>query len=243
MTPAEGRAQRKALMREIARDMKRQQKGELARLRSELREAYGQKRGALRAARLRCRQARREVRRRLAELSLRVLAELKETTAREKAEALATCRAGLDEARGLVERHKGARLKLVAERKYRAEMRRIESGHRDRMKERARGISKAERRGESDDEVRQNIPPEWLGLFERIRGAIRGSGKKTRTEAFFQYVEEHPDEVLASIDDKTDALIAELEAKERAAATAYRKSVPRRAVSLAVAERLEEAPF
>jgi hypothetical protein len=243
MTPAEGRAQRKALMRDVARQIKRQQKEELARLRGELREAFGKKRGALRAARLRCREGRREVRRRLAELRLRVLAELRETFAREKAEARATCRAGIEHAKELGAAHKVARGKLHAERQYRAEMRRIESANRARKKEHARGLKKAERRSESDDEVRQNIPPEWLSLFDRVKASIRGSARQTRTEAFYHYVEEHPDEVLAAIDDKTDALIAELEAKERAAASAYRKRVPRRALNLAVAERLEDAPF
>lgn len=36
----------------------------------------------------------------------------------------------------------------------------------------------------------------------------------SRTEAFLKYAEEHPSEVLEAIDDKTDALIRELEQKE-----------------------------
>jgi hypothetical protein len=35
--------------------------------------------------------------------------------------------------------------------------------------------TKTERRGESDDEVRGNIPPEFVSLFERVKSRVIGS--------------------------------------------------------------------
>jgi SAM-dependent methyltransferase len=49
-------------------------------------------------------------------------------------------------------------------------------------------------RRESDDEVRQNIDVTQHALFNRVRLQIKGSKNQSRTEAFAQYVEEHPDE-------------------------------------------------
>jgi SAM-dependent methyltransferase len=58
----------------------------------------------------------------------------------------------------------------------------------------------ARTRRESDEEVRQNIPKTLFELFGRVRHAIRGSARQTRTEAFLQYVEEHPDEAVETAD-------------------------------------------
>jgi hypothetical protein len=85
------------------------------------------------------------------------------------------------------------------------------------------GPSRArERADESDDEVRANLPPEFLGLFERLKRSIKGSSRKSRTEAFLEYVEAHPDEAYADSDDATDRMIAEHEAKLRRANPAPR---------------------
>ena len=40
----------------------------------------------------------------------------------------------------------------------------------------------------------------------------------SRTEAFLQYAEEHPHEILEVLEDRTEALVRELEARERNAA-------------------------
>lgn len=51
-------------------------------------------------------------------------------------------------------------------------------------------------RAESDDEVRANLDAELVPVFESVRSSIAESPKKSRTEAFLQWVEENPDEVL-----------------------------------------------
>jgi hypothetical protein len=69
----------------------------------------------------------------------------------------------------------------------------------------------------------------------------RRAPSRTGTEAFLKYAEEHPSEVLEAIDDKTDALIRELEQKEREAARALRRGPPR--TSRYTPEQLAEVPF
>jgi hypothetical protein len=59
----------------------------------------------------------------------------------------------------------------------------------------------------------------------------------TRTEAFLQYAYDHPNEVLEVLEDRTESLIRELEAKERAAARSLRRKRPGKNAAL------EEAPF
>lgn len=89
-------------------------------------------------------------------------------------------------------------------------------------------MTRIERRAESDDEVRSNIPPELVALFERVKRGIKASPRMSRTEAFLHYAEENPDDVLASADDKTDALIRrELEAQYGEARRSLRRPPPR----------------
>jgi hypothetical protein len=73
----------------------------------------------------------------------------------------------------------------------------------------------SERRGESDDEVRANIPEELIPLFNRVKRAIKAGKRMTRTEAFMKYAEEHPGERYEGIEDKTDALVRQLESRQR----------------------------
>jgi hypothetical protein len=108
------------------------------------------------------------------------------------------------------------RASLADERKFQEDLRRIEAGNRQRAAARPRA-SKKERQGESDDEVRSNIPDDLVPLWERVKRSIKGSARMSRTEAFLKYAEEHPGEVvdLDAIEDQTDALVAELERQQR----------------------------
>ena len=63
----------------------------------------------------------------------------------------------------------------------------------------------------------------------------------SRTESFLRYAEENPDEVLAAVDDKTEALIRELEAQHVEARRSLRRPRPRRPQY--TPEQLAEMPF
>jgi hypothetical protein len=221
MTPAQGRKQRRALMRDIAREHRREAREKLVSLRTQIRDAKALRRSAIAQAKERCRTERIAARARARAMKERALEELREALRRERQLARDTCTASLAEARGIKDTVLRARTELQAESAYRRDLRRIERANRAGRLEvrRPRG---SERRGESDDEVRGNVPPELVGLWERVKGRIRGTDRMTRTEAFLQYAHDHPNEVLEVLEDRTEALIRDLEAKERAAAKALR---------------------
>lgn len=95
-------------------------------------------------------------------------------------------------------------------------------------KKHAPRATRAEKRSESDDEVRQNIPPEFLALFERIKRQIKPHARSSRTETFLKYVEEHPSEVFEATAAKAEKEIHEHEKRERSkrAAKGVKKATP-----------------
>ena len=83
------------------------------------------------------------------------------------------------------------------ERNFHRSITRTEQWAARRQKPRA---TASERRRESDDEVLANlsVTPEYIPLWKRIKGSIKGDAYKSRTEQFLHYVHEHPDEVYAA---------------------------------------------
>ena len=232
--PAAKALDKKKLWREIEREERRKKREKLAELRIELRRARAQRKEAMKSAVERCRTERLAARERARALRIRGLAELREAARLERTSARDACTLSKGEAKtkGGVQRR---RSELSAETKFQADLRRIERGNRSRVREHPHATY-VERRSESDDEVRQNISGDLVPLFERVKRGIKGSSRMTRTEAFLKYSEEHPDEVLAVIEDKTEALIRELEQQHREVTHAVRRS-PRRAVPRDAPER------
>jgi|GEM_PF-1105804 hypothetical protein len=205
---------KKRLWREIEREERRRVRAKLAELRQQLRDTRERRKRALFEAKERCRAERLSARERARAMRIRVLADLREWTRQERAAARQSCTVRLGEARGIKSDIERARAELAAERQLQRDLRRIEAQNRQRRREAPR-ITRLERMGESDDEVRGNIPPELVGLFERVKRSIKATPRMSRTEAFLHYAEEHPDEVLRAVEDKTEALIADLERRER----------------------------
>jgi hypothetical protein len=233
--PATKALDKKWLERENDRVFWRKEREKLAELRRQLREARAARKDAMKAAAERCRSERLAARERARALRIRGLQELREAARLERESARQTCMAEKDSARSKegIERR---RAEIEAEKKYHRELRRIARGHRQRQREH-RHLTYIERRQESDDEVRANIAPDLQSLWERVKRGIKGNERMTRTEAFLKYVEEHPDEMLGAIEDKTDALVRQLEARHRDAASHVRRSHRTRLSSSA------EAPF
>jgi hypothetical protein len=73
------------------------------------------------------------------------------------------------------------------------------AGRRSRPKGPIGRVRKAshERESESDDEVRRDIPPELVGVFNKVRRNIKGTDRKSRSEAFLEWAEENPGEIYA----------------------------------------------
>ncbi len=199
---------KRALLKSIDKDIKAANRAKLAALRTKIREAVALRKSGRAGLREFCALERQRGRQRIEALR----AELKAAASSVRLEARGNCQRarrapGVEIAR--------LRLELETERRFLAEMRRIEAGNRARG--RRPGLATARvRQGESDDEVRSNIPADLVPLFNRIRWTIKASPRKSRTEAFLEYVEAHPGEEYQAIDDKTDALVRELERRQRA---------------------------
>jgi hypothetical protein len=74
---------------------------------------------------------------------------------------------------------------------------------------------KGEARQESDCEVAQNLTdPMLLPVWERVKHRIKGTARKTRTEAFLEWVEEHAAEVAEIQAAAIEASVQELEREE-----------------------------
>ena len=218
------RAQRAKILRELEQSIRNTRSSKAKGLRQEVRAAKGERKGKLTDARKRCqknkKQARAEARqdyRAAAERDRaqdkdereRIKAELKARRLDRKAARLAAkeakIQAALDECkreREAIEQESGA---LITEREeklkqqlediriYREVDRRNASIARERRQERA---SAKVRRSESDDEVLGNIDPSLHPLFHRVKGTLRNNPRMSRTEAFMQYVHDHPDEAI-----------------------------------------------
>jgi hypothetical protein len=211
---------KKWLQRELDKGHRKAAREKLVALRVALKAARAERKESMMVAAERCRTERLAARERARQLRIRGLAELREAVRLEREAARQVCVVSKGEAKKKdgIER---TRAELEAERIYQREMRRIDSGHRQRRKEH-RHATYIERRDESDDEVRQNIQPEMLGLWERVKRGIKGSPRESRTERFLRYVEENPGELLLVLEDRTDALVRELEQREREAVKAMR---------------------
>ena len=209
-------------MQQIAREHRKQQRTHLADLRAQVRQARAERKAALEEAKSRCRAERLAARQRVQAIRQRVLEELRQTVAAERVSARDACTVRLSTARGISDRIARVRAELEAERTFRRDIRRIERANVQRTRQ-AHRTTAAEHRSQSDEVVLGNIPPELAGLWQRVKRSIHGSDRMSRTESFLKYAEEHPDEVLAVIEDRTNALVRELEARQRDASRALQE--------------------
>lgn len=203
ISPAQAKRERAALLRSIERDLRSKDRARLLALRETIRGHRRSQREAIRRARATC------ARRRDVPSQRQVLAWQRQA----KKDARAACDADLSAARKLADPVARSRAEHAAERTHQRQLRAIERGIRQKEKGRP-GVRRAVRRQESDDEVRGNIPPELVYLFERVKRQIRGTDRKSRTEAFLEYVEQHPDEQWQGLEDRTDEVIRELERRQ-----------------------------
>ncbi len=211
---------KKLLWRAINREERRKKRALLVELRGQIREARARRKNALLAAKERCRSERIAARERARTLRIRALQQLREAVEADRAAARQTCSVKIGEARAIRDDIERARAKHVAEREYQRDLRRIEAANRQRRKEHPHATH-IERRAESDDEIRSNLPSDLISLFDRVKRGIKATSRMSRTEAFFAYVEAHPDEMLETLEEKTQSLIRDFE----------RRAPPRQMVS------------
>lgn len=82
--------------------------------------------------------------------------------------------------------------------------------------------ARREREAESDDEVRRNLSPDLASVFNKVRRHIKGSERRSRTEAFLEWAEQNPDEIYAMQEQRAarevERLVKEYQREARRAA-------------------------
>lgn len=222
LTRAQAKKQRRQLEKEIAEGHQRAALEKLAVLRGQIAAARQSSKPRRAEAVELCRVGRSMVKDRVKAIRVEGKEAIRKAIEEEKEAARSACddrkRAVTKDVRSAVAR---GRAEMKEERAYQREIRQIES--RTRKQDRSRSTSK-ERRQESDDAVRQNIPPDLAPLFERVKRSIKGSDRETRTEAFLKYAEEHPGEVGEVIELEAEREIRRLQKEEAAEARRLRKA-------------------
>jgi hypothetical protein len=212
-----------AVLRRMRADMLRQQdRVKLEELTRALKAARARRAEALKATVRSCRGWRQHAAEQIKERRRAELARLKVEAAELRQAARNRCqsrRETIRSAGGRVVARRAATLR--EERELQAQLKRLA---RDASLKAAKHRASAkERRAESDDYVRGNLPPELLGVFERVKGKIQGSARRTRTEAFLEWVEEHPEDVIRHQEHAADREVAELVREHHATAARLRK--------------------
>ncbi len=230
LSTEEAKRQRRQLMQEIAREHLRKDREKLADLRLRIRDVKRRRKNAMSKIVARCRAGRQAAKGRAKVRAVAIREEaralIKAARAEEKQKARATCNARKEQLkRAALSTRERRRGELEAERKYQRELRRIEGSARKRKREQERTTA-LERQQESDDSVRQNVPPELWPLFERIKRYIKGSTRQSRSEELMEYAERHPDEVVDAQEELSRREIARLIREESALRRAMKS--PRR---------------
>jgi hypothetical protein len=203
---AEGRRQRKRLLADIDRDFEtkfranaRGKKAKVVQLRAEKRDAVAKRRGE-------CKVSVSKVRDKARARFKRAVEKARARWRSEVLEARQRCRALIEGERFT---YNAQIIEAAADWRTYVEEHRREKGWERWGKNRKKDKRTiAERVQESDDEVRANIEPHLLPLWERSKRSIKGSGRMTRTEAFLHFAGEHPDEVLAAQEAEVEAELA-----------------------------------
>lgn len=237
-TAAQIKQERARHRRELAAMLKEKDAKRLATLRADLARARDRKQKALVKAREACRANRVAV----SESARERRAQLNAAIAAERAAAKGSCSVARSEAREGGKRDvEKVRRELAAEqatlrteRIYRKPPRLGASQSTGKGARRA-----AELRAESDSEVRANLEPSLIPVWEKIKRHIRPTGRATRTEAFLQFLHDNPQVVWEVQEADAARELRRLEREERehrrsmAAPKRYKRSPEELAASLA----------
>lgn len=203
------------IKRELEQERRQKAVAHLRDLRVQIKEARVRRRLAVRSVRDQCRTAR---------------ARLKE--ARKKLRTRCDARAELARTAGDADIRESKR-RLSEERSYQRALRGSEAAG---ARKRAPRSTARERAQESDDEVRRDLPPELVPIFERLKRHVKGGPRKTRTEAFLEWVEDHTEEVARLQSDADELAVRRMVAeREKLERELYGRQPRRRAAG--------EAPF
>ena len=202
------------------------------------RELVALRRDAMREAVRECQAGRRAAKERSQELRRETMQSVREGIERAKLAAREACRLRKTGTRDRG-RHRVAHAKeaLHEEKRFQRDVRRAEGRGRRREASRTTAV---ERRQESDDEVRRNLNPEHVALFDQVRRSIKGSPYQSRTEAFLQWAEENPGAVVQAQEELAERELRKLLREQERVA---RHEMKRTRLPKATPEELAAIPF
>jgi hypothetical protein len=210
--------QKKATRAELERDQRKKAQAKLRALRANIREAKQRKRVRLKEVTSNCREAQRVISARAKSARARLSASIQRT----RAKARTVC----DVTRTDVRR---AALAVIGEairdlETERAEQHQLRAWTRPQEKKsdaRTSARRARELQQESDDEVRNNLEdPGLLIVWEAVKHKIKARGRTSRTEAFAEWLAEHPGEAYEIQEADAVRALEELERQERQLAKA-----------------------
>lgn len=226
-------ADRKKLQRELAEHLREKDRAALGLLRAQIKHARVERIGMLRIARQSCRTAREQLKERQAVQR----AEFVQTQRAERVLERSLCSSGKEHAKAKgLELELGARRTLKEERAFQRQVARAGKA----PKARATAL---ERSQEDDDAVRANLPPELVPVFEKMSRKIKGTPKRTRTEAFLDWAEENPDEILAVQQAVADKALREMLKQQRELGRTVRSTTRYKQTPEELAKLLAGVPF
>jgi len=225
--------ERHALQKELAQHLREKDAAALRVLRARINQARVERRHLLTGAREQCKTARAELVQRQASERLALRAE----HLVERAEGKTACETGKVRAkREGLELEQGAKRTLKEERLYQRRIR--DAGKPVKGRSTAR-----ERSQEDDDAVRSNLPAALVPVFDAVRKQIKGNARRTRTEAFLEWAEENPDEILAVQQAEADQYLKQLLKAQRELGRSVRKAGRYAQPPAELRKLLEQVPF
>lgn len=208
------KSERKKLQKELAEHLKEKDTAQLRLLRAQIGAARVERRSRLIRARVQCRTARESLKERQAVERAELLAEHRG----QRVEGKTVCELGKEEAkREGLELERGAKRTLKEERIYQRRIR--AAGKPVKVRATARELAQ-----EDDDRVRSNLPAELVPVFDAVRKKIKGSARRTRTEAFLEWAEENPEEILAVQEAQAEQYLRDLLKQQREFGRTVRKA-------------------
>jgi hypothetical protein len=221
------------LQRELAEHLREKDRADLRVLRARIGAARLERGRMVAMARGQCRSAREALK--LSQRSERE--QLRDLQRAARAEGKTTCEAGKSRARETgLELERQAAQKLRTERNDQRLIR--HAGKAPKIRATAR-----ERAAEDDDAVRSNLPAELVPVFDRVRKQIKGSARRTRTEAFLEWAEENPDEIIAVQQADADKYLREMLKSQRELGRNVRKAERYKQSPEKLRELLAGVPF
>jgi hypothetical protein len=208
-------SERKRLQEELAGYLRDKDRAQLRLLRARINAARVERRGMVHGARMQCREAR-EALRDAQKLERDAITQRQRL---ERVEERSACAVGKSRARA-----RGLEQEATARGQYgeaRTLARQVRNADKRNVVQRS---TKRERSQEDDDAVRSNLPAELVPVFDQVAKRIKGNAKRSRTEAFLEWAEENPDEILAVQQAEADAALRALLKEQREHGRTMRKA-------------------